>query len=380
MSPPLGIYAHVPFCARRCSYCDFFVVVGAGPGTERRLAAALRRELEIAAAQGLGGRPADTLYFGGGTPSRLPAGEVAELLSAVRALFDWRPPGEVTLEANPEGLDERKLAGLRRAGVNRLSLGAQTLDPRALRSLGRLHGPSEVHAAARAARAAGFDNLSFDLICGLPGAPVERLRADIEELLAHRPEHLSIYTLDMDKETPLKRAAEAGRTRLPGDEESMAALEAAAARLEQAGYERYEISNFALPGKRSAHNLKYWTDAEFLGVGPSAWSYLGGRRLRCVAHLERYLTAIEAGTIPVETEEAADPDRRLAEAVVMGLRLKAGIDLADCGRPHGRDAWSIYAERVRRLEREGWLETRGFRVRLTPRALPVANSIWAEFI
>jgi oxygen-independent coproporphyrinogen-3 oxidase len=379
-APPIGIYAHVPFCARRCSYCDFFVVVRAGEESERRLAAALRRDLEMAAAGGLAGRPADTLYFGGGTPSRLAPEEVESLLSATRALFAWAPPGEVTLEANPERLDARRLEALRRAGVNRLSLGVQTLEARALRALGRLHGAADVHAAARAARAAGFENLSFDLIAGLPGEPAGRLQADIEALLDHRPEHLSIYTLDLDKDTALKRAVEAGRARLPAEEETVESLEAAAALLERAGYDRYEISNFALPGRRSVHNLKYWTDGEFLGVGPSAWSYLDGRRQRRAADLAEYVAAVEGGTIPLAVDEPPDPDRRLAEAVVMGLRLLSGVDLAECGRAHGRDAWAIYSGRVRRLESEGWLETRGSRVRLTPRALPVANTVWAEFI
>ena len=378
---PLGIYVHVPFCPRRCSYCDFFVVAGAAPELERRLARALVGDLLLAAEHGLAGRAADTLYFGGGTPSRLTAAEVGAILTAARRSFNWHDAAEVTLEANPERLTPEHLGALRAAGVNRLSLGVQTLDGATLRSLGRLHGEEEVHAAARAARAAGFDNLSFDLICGLPGLEAGRWARDLERLVGeHAPEHVSVYTLEMDKQMPLRREVEAGRVRLPADEETMTAFESAARLLERLDYERYEVSSFARPGFRSAHNLKYWTDAPFLGIGPSAWSYLDGRRLRRAADVERYLGAVEAGEIPGEAADEDDPDRRLAEAVILGLRLREGVDLALCGRVHGKDAWAVYGERVRRLEAEGWLETSGDRVRLTPAALPVANAVWSEFL
>jgi len=378
---PLGVYVHVPFCARRCSYCDFFVVAGPAAGLERRLARALAEDIRLSARlQGLGGQPVDTLYFGGGTPSRLQAGEVARIVAAVREVFEWREPAEVTLEANPEGLDAPKLAALREAGVNRLSLGVQTLDDAALRALGRLHGEAEVHAAARAARRSGFSNLNFDLICGLPGLGLEPWIEGIERLLEHAPEHVSIYTLDMDKDTPLRRAAESGSTRLPAEERTLEAFEAGARVLEAAGYERYEVSNFARPGGRSRHNLKYWTDMRFLGVGPSAWSYLQGGRVRRVADLERYLAGVEASDPPCEPPERNDPDARLAEAVVLGLRLRDGVDLAERGREHGRDAWARYGETVRRLTEEGWIETSCGRIRLTPAALPVANEIWEQFI
>ncbi len=387
----MGIYAHVPFCSRRCTYCDFFVVTGAAPEAERRLARALERDLEISAAgrldggaaggaQALEGAPVDTFYFGGGTPARLAAEDVGRVLARARRLFDWREPAEVTLEANPESLDEPRLAALREAGVGRLSLGAQTLDEEALRALGRLHGESEVHASARAARRCGFEDLNFDLICGLPGLDPERFGQGLVRLLEHAPEHVSIYLLDMDTETPRRRAVEAGRAGLPPEDLTVETFAAAAQILQRAGYERYEVSNFALPGRRSRHNLKYWTDAPFLGIGPSAWSYLGGRRVRRVADLGRYLDGIEGGQAPCEPVEKDDPRRRLAEAVVMGLRLREGVDLEACGRAHGADALALYGERVRRLQSEGWLESAGGRVRLTPAALPVANSIWAEFI
>ena len=377
----LGIYAHVPFCARRCTYSDFFVVTGAGEAAERRLARALVADLHLSAQQGLAGSAADTLYFGGGTPSRLRPEEIRACLEAARQSFEWPSTGaEVTLEANPERLDERLLAAFREAGINRLSLGAQTLDEETLRSLGRLHGEAEVHAAARCARAAGFTNLNFDLICGLPGLVTGPWIEALGRLLEHAPEHLSIYQLDMDKQTPLRRAVEAGGATLPEDAVVVEAFEASTEALERAGYEQYEISNFARPGFRSLHNMKYWTGAPCLGVGPSACSYIGGRRPRRVGDLERYMTEIEAGRIPCDPVEELDADRRLAEAVVLGLRLREGIDLAACGAPHGRDAWHLFGDRVRCLEQEGWLEVSGSRIRLTRAALPVANEIWQQFL
>jgi oxygen-independent coproporphyrinogen-3 oxidase len=380
----LGIYVHVPFCSRRCSYCDFFVVTGAGGPLERRLARALVADLDLAAQHGLAGEPADTLYFGGGTPSRLRPEELGACVDAVRRLFDWRDSAaEVTLEANPEDLDEERLAAFLGRGVDRLSIGVQTLDEAALRALGRLHGEAEVHAAALAARRAGFANLSFDLICGLPGLGVRTWLEALERLLGHEPQHLSIYMLDMDKHTPLRQAVEAGRDALPEESVVLEAFAGAAEALEAAGYERYEISNFARPGFGSRHNLKYWRDVPFLGVGPSAWSYLEGRRFRRVADLPRYLAGVESGAMPCDPpgeHDGLDAERRLAEAIVLGLRLREGVDLAACGTPYGRDAWGLFGERVRRLEAEGWLDTSGGRVRLTRAALPVANEIWEQFL
>ncbi|MEE9219115.1 MAG: coproporphyrinogen-III oxidase family protein, partial [Acidobacteriota bacterium] len=306
---------------------------------------------------------------------------IAAVVAKVERCFGWSEPVEVTLEANPEDLGLKYLEAALEAGVNRLSLGVQSLDGSTLRALGRLHGTPEVHAAARAARGAGFRNLNFDLICGLPGqAPAEWAR-DVEVLIEeHDPEHVSVYMLDMDKQTPLALDAKAGRARLPCEDEVVEAFTHTARVLQRAGYERYEVSNFARPGFRARHNLKYWSDAPFLGVGPSAWSYLGARRLRRVADLERYLSAIEDSSIPYETIEPADPDRRLAEALIMGLRLCEGVDLAACGRRYDRDVWAIYGERIRRLQSDGWLESVGERLRLSAAALPVANSIWAEFL
>lgn len=377
----LGIYAHVPFCVRRCAYCDFFTLTDVSDGARSRLARALVRDLELAAQEGLQPRKVDTLYFGGGTPSRLDPGEIRAVVESVRRLFEWCDPAEVTLEANPEDLQVAHLEALRAAGVNRLSLGVQTLDGATLRALGRLHGEREVHAAARAAREAGFDNLNLDLICGLPGLERSKWVDQLGTLVdRHQPEHLSIYLLDMDKQTPLLGEVDAGRVQLPSDPEVLGAFEGSLELLDTAGYERYEISNFARPGYRCRHNLKYWLDESFLGVGPSAWSYIGGQRWRRVADLEEYLKAIDAGRIPNDSIEPVDPDRRLAEAVIMGLRLRDGIDLEACGRAHGRDAWAVYGERVRHLEEQGWLEQVRGRLRLTDTAMPVANSVWAEFL
>ncbi len=270
-----GIYVHVPFCARKCAYCDFYSVV-AGETAFDEFCALLAREMELfrAASPAEAARPADTVYFGGGTPTVLGTARLCALLSALRVRLPVGPGAEITVEANPGTVTEEGLAALRAAGFNRLSIGVQSFDPAALAVLGRIHGVEEVRAACRGARRARFSSVGFDLIFGIPGQTAAAWETDLERTVTFLPDHVSAYALAPEEGTPIHDALRRGALSLPPEEEVADMYEAARRILARAGYRRYEISNFARPGRECRHNMKYWRREEYVGLGPSAHGLL----------------------------------------------------------------------------------------------------------
>lgn len=379
---PLGIYLHAPFCVSHCTYCDFYTRAYAGEGPLGRFAEALVAEIGVsAAALEIAGRRVDSIYFGGGTPSLLEAAQISRLLAALRSVFAVEPGVEVSLEANPESVGTEKLEAFRRAGVNRLSLGVQSFAPAILASLGRAHIAERAAQAFEEARSAGFDNLSLDLMLALPGQSPEIVREDLRQVLALRPDHVSAYLLEMDKETVLRARIERGELPAVSQDEAADLYEIMRSGLTAGGYLHYEISNFALPGKRSRHNLKYWTDEPFAGFGPSAWSYLAGRRWRVAPDLEGYLQAVEQGKAPHRETGEADPRARLQEALFAGLRLVEGVDLDHLARAYGvPDPLGSRRAAVLDLAETGFVSLQGPCLRLLPRSYCVANEIFAVFV
>lgn len=378
MREPLGVYLHIPFCASRCSYCDFATLAGA----EQRIPAylsALRREVRGWCAARGGRERADTVFFGGGTPSLIPASEVARLLRTLRRGLEVLPGAEITLEANPESLTRRRLAAYRRAGINRLSLGVQSFRDRLLTGLERAHDAARARGAARLVREAGLA-LSLDLIFGLPGQDLDDWRADLEEAVALRPEHLSAYLLETDHDTPLARDLASGRVRAPDPDLAARQLRLARSTLTRAGFRHYEISNFARPGHASRHNLKYWSDQPFVGFGLSSHSYLKGERRANPRELGRYLRDVEDGCYGGSLVEACDPERRLQEALFTGLRRLSGVSLRRLARRYGEGRLARHRPALEDLLEKGLLRRRGERVRLAARALPVANEVFARFV
>lgn len=403
---PLGVYVHVPFCPARCAYCDFTAYVYR-PDLAAGFAADVLREAELLAAQpGVRGRRAGTLYFGGGTPTVLPAEELAELAAGLRRLFGLGvaggaegaagPEPEVTVEANPETVDARGLGRLRAAGFNRLSLGLQAWDDRLLSLMGRRHTAADFLRAYRAARRAGFANVSVDVMYGLPGQTLAGWRETLERVVALGPEHVSAYSLQVEEGTALARWLREGRLAaagggggrrrgtagfaLPGEEEVAAMYALARAFLAASGYEQYELSNFARPGYRSRHNQVYWRNGDYLGLGPGASSHLGGRRWTNERRLDRYRAALAAGRLPVAEAEALGREREMSDTVILGLRLLEGVPLADFRRRFGVDLLDAYGPAVRELRRLGLVEVEGGRLRLTAAALPVANQAFVRFL
>ncbi len=379
----LGLYLHVPFCVALCRYCTFTRCV-TDPGLERRYVSALAREIRagLAPAAPVTGPPpaADTIYFGGGTPSLFDPSDIAELIRACRETFDVDAGAEVTLEANPETLTADRLAGYRAAGVNRLSLGVQSLIDAELSRLGRIHDQACARQAFDAARRAGFDNISLDLMLGLPGQSAADLRVSVGALADLGPEHASVYILEIYPQSPL--AAEIARqhwTRVSDDEAADMYLETMAS-LEAAGYEQYEISNLARPGRCSRHNLKYWTDGAWAGFGCGAHSTVGDERWNNVLSVPEYLARVEEGGSPVAERRRRTGTERVEEAMFMGLRLARGVSLARIRADYGLDVVARWGSRLAVFEEAGLLERDEHRLRLTRRGMLLANDVMSAFI
>lgn len=331
-----GLYIHFPYCLSRCPYCDFAVTI-AKVTPEERYAKAVVRELALRRSADEAPRALDSIFFGGGTPSLWSPRWVAHVLDAVAGAYALADDVEISLEANPEATDLERWRGLRQAGVNRLSLGVQSFDGEVLRALGRQHDAAKARLAVAQARAAGFDNLSIDLIFGAQGQTVAQARRDAEEVVALSPEHVSAYTLTLERESlavevPLARQLRRGEVTLPREEEIVAMGNALREALTPAGYARYEVSNYAKPGFQSRHNALYWTGGEYQALGAGAVGMLcGGPRegSRFFNHrsAEKYLAAVEAGRLPESEREALDAQALFTERLSMGLRLASGVDL-----------------------------------------------------
>jgi oxygen-independent coproporphyrinogen-3 oxidase len=375
-----GIYIHIPFCPQKCHYCDFnSYPLGSQPTqpyvdalvTEIRSAAPLVKGLP---------EPFATVFFGGGTPTTLEPTQFRQILSAVRETLPLDVDAEITTEANPGTVDRAKLSGVRESGVNRLSLGVQALDDRLLRTLGRVHDVGRVHDSVEAARAAGFDNLSLDLMFGLPGQSPEDWSATLEGTLSFGVEHLSIYSLIVEPGTAFWSWRERGGLPLPEEEAELGMYELALRRTREEGYSQYEVSNFAKPGRQCRHNLVYWRNEPYLGFGAGAVSYWGGVRRTNVLRPAAYVERVTAGADLVVSSEEATPLQSLGETMMLGLRLLEGVDVREVTNRHGIDPCQQYAGHVSRMTQAGLLALEDHRLRLTPSGLPVANSIWAGFV
>lgn len=366
-----GLYVHVPFCRSKCRYCGFYSVPTAGRETGR-LVAALLRELEQYDGIGF-----CTAYVGGGSPTALPA---EQLIGLVRRIGERSPQvEEFTVECNPGQVDAELLAGLRRAGVNRLSFGAQSFRAAELELLGRGHTVEEIGRAVELAKRAGFDNVGLDLIFAIPGSTLADWQYSVEAAIGLDVQHISAYSLSFEPGTTFDVWHQSGRLAPVDEELDRAMYEWVIERLKQAGLEQYEISNFARPGFECRHNLGYWANRPYVGIGPGAASYWQGSRLTHDSDVERYVVAVESGgAVPgeVRTVDAADA---ACETAVLNLRTRAGIDLAVFQHKTGRDALRIFAEPIRRYHALGLMEVADRSVRLTEQALPIADSILCDF-
>ncbi len=318
-----GLYIHLPYCRSICPYCDF-VKSPLHRAEPERLLRALAREWELARAADAWGRPR-TIYVGGGTPTALDADTLARFLGWIGRAWDLGRVREFTAEANPEGLDEEKLAILLRGGVNRLSLGVQSLEPAALKALGRIHTAETALRAVALARGAGFRNISVDLMYGVPGETREGFRDAVERLVSLRVPHVSAYPLQLEEGTPLHAKAGRGAVTVPGEEDVLERYTHLVRSLADAGYGHYEVSNFALPGYRSRHNEGYWTRRPYLGLGPGSHSFDGRARWSNDDSIARYFERLEAGALPREGGHEITATEAAEEAIFLGLRRSRGL-------------------------------------------------------
>ena len=379
---PLGVYLHSPFCVSHCTYCDFYTRAFAGALQVRTFTAVLAEGVRISAEDlQVTGRRVDTLYFGGGTPSLMEPADLETVIGSLQHAFRVDPEAEFSLEANPESVTPEKLRAFRSLGINRLSLGVQSFEPSILETLGRAHTARRAMEAFEEARSAGFENISFDLMLALPGQSRDIVRRDLKTSIQLKPDHLSAYLLEMDKESALRARIERGELKPPTEDEAAELYELCRAAVARSGFHHYELSNFARRGRECRHNLKYWTDRPFVGFGPSAWSYLDGRRFREAADLEGYLEATRRGVPPRREEMKGGAEARMDEAIFAGLRLVEGIDLADVGRAYGvDDPLGERRQAILDLEEAGFVRLEGSRLRLTRRGYPIANEVFGVFV
>jgi len=371
-----GIYIHIPFCKSRCSYCDFATGLYQTDSAERYVQA-LIVDLQTTRVDALA-RGVDTVYFGGGTPSMLSPIQLEKILAAVHSRFQIDSKAEITIEINPGSVTKTKLKEFRKLGINRASFGAQTFHDDELARLGRSHNAGDTLRTFEYLRAADFDNLSFDLIAGLPGQTMVQWQENVERSLGLRPEHLSFYLLEVHSNTPLAQHIERGLQPKPDDDLAAEMYKWMLERACDAGYEHYEISNLCLPGFESRHNTKYWQGDAYYGFGCSAHSFDGGSvRWSNERDVAAYVNAIENRQTPIVEQTQLSDNERRAEAVFLGMRLMRGINVGEYRRLFGVDIRSRYDQDLSKFSEAGLIEFNGDVLRLTRAGAVMSNEVFA---
>ena len=374
---PLGLYIHVPFCRSRCHFCAFYLEIYRDDRAQSFLTA-LSREMQLhVAQQPLGGRRLDSVYFGGGTPTALRTEDLCDILSGVRTNFGLTRDAEITIEAHPDTVAVEGLRALSAAGFNRISFGVQSLDEKELTQIGRPVLSDTTHKAVASARQAGFTNINLDLMYGLPGQTLDSWLGTVDHALALEPTHLSCYALTVENNTRLIVDIRRGTRDNPEELLQNAMENEAARRLAGAGFHHYEISNYSRPGYTCRHNRLYWENGEYLGMGPSAQSYLAGDRFGNIDDLDAYEDRLANGVLPIVDRESLGAEQRRREAVVFGLRLIDGVPTASLPIHEEQRDWT---EKITRLIDDGYLETAGDRVKLTATGRRFADSIAVDLL
>jgi oxygen-independent coproporphyrinogen-3 oxidase len=376
----LGLYVHIPFCRRKCPYCDFYSVTFADQAQLQAYTERLCFEIS-ACSEDYRGKPVDSIYFGGGTPSLLKPAQIGTVINTMASRFTLLKDLEITMEINPATVNRSSLEACKTAGINRVSLGLQSLQDKELRVLGRIHSAAAARKAITAADAAGFHNLSFDLIYGIPGQTITAWMQTLQEAVSFQPQHISIYLLQLESQVPMARAIARGELVLPAEEDIEAMYYQAIDYLHDKGIVQYEISNLALDGYLCRHNLRYWQFGEYLGFGAAAVSRLGGRRWMNAADVDAYMAGgpnrAEAAQIVLEDME---PRQQAQEAIIMGLRLTNGLNVEAFRRRFGISLLQEFRPVVERFTSSGLLELDHGWLRLTKAGLLVSNQVLCCFV
>jgi len=371
-----GLYIHVPLCISRCRYCDFYKET-----PDRWLGDGYFLEcLELELARLPEAFAPDTVFIGGGTPTALEPERYAAMIDLIRRRIDLSNVVEFSSEANPGTLTPEKLSVMKAGGINRVSIGVQSFNDKALRMLGRIHSAEQAVQGYRMLRDAGFDNVNIDLIQSIPDMTPEDVLDDARKVVELGPEHIAYYNLIYEPGTPMTRARDAGRIIPPGDDEEADNYFAVRNLLQEAGYGQYEISNFSRPGKQCLHNILYWQGGEYFGCGPSAHSHWHGRRFGNIHSLRDWCSRLKNGACPYDEIETLPPPEKARETLVMWLRMTEGVDLAEFKSLTGHDIDELCGGSIEHFIAEGLLERSGFRLRLSPKALFVCNSVFSELV
>ena len=368
----IGVYVHIPYCVSKCRYCDFCSFPPSTAPERGAYVSALLREMESYQGREIA---VNTVFIGGGTPSLLEPSELSLIMNRIRDIFRLSPECEITIEANPGTLTEEKLSAYKVLGINRLSMGLQSIHENELKKLGRIHTYSDLTESYEAARRCGFDNINLDLMYGLPSQTPESFSASLDAVASLAPEHISVYGLILEEGTPFWDARES--LELPDEDTELRMYELAAECLAKHGYMHYEISNYALPGRESRHNLKYWENKSFIGVGVAAYSSYGGRRYGNFAGIDEYLSENPTQYV---TEEATDAESSAYEYVMLGLRLSDGISLSEYERKYSTDFLLSRRERILELVKGGYMSLGNDRLALTEKGFYVSNSILTDLL
>lgn len=371
-----GIYVHIPFCLKKCDYCDFFSVPcdrSSVPENEYLDAVLKQIERDIGS-QGIEGREVASVYFGGGTPSLMSPAFFTTLLNSLRRRFQLRADAEVSCEVNPKTADVEWFKGARRAGITRASIGVQSFDDGLLSKLGRVHTAEDAMQAVAEAQDAGFDSVGIDLMFGIPGETVRMLEDDVRTAMTFQPEHISAYQLTVEEGTPLALAT--GGVHPISDDELLEQMRIVARMIERGGWKRYEISNYAKPGFECRHNMNYWRYGEYLGLGAGATSFLSARRWTQVRDMTEYMR----GTGERAESEEIDVETQMAEFCFLGLRTADGIDGGDFERRFDREFDQTYGDIELELTRDGLVLRSQGRIMLSPRGIELSNQVFERFL
>ena len=370
----ISLYIHIPLCVKKCAYCDFASFSGR-MGQRDRYVQAVCREIRAQAAF-FGRRSVATIFFGGGTPTLLSGRQVQTIMDTIREGFDVLLDAEISMEGNPGTLNMENLRAYRQAGVNRLSLGVQSMDDELLAAIGRIHTAKEAEIAVQMAREAGFDNINLDLMYGLPGQTPMQWKETLQKAIALAPDHLSCYSLILEEGTPLYDSVQQGACAPLPDEDEMERMDAFTMRLTcEAGYCQYEVSNFAKEGKRCRHNIVYWECLPYLGVGLNAHSDMDGRRFYNPEGWEGYLVMAESSEFSREQEGNSTKEERMFERMMMGLRQTRGVDAARFARDFGKEIVQVWPETIAEMKGRNLLDSNNERIFLTERGMQVMNGV-----
>ena len=376
----LGIYIHIPFCRTKCAYCDFYSFIPGNEEIYERYADALIKHME-AYRDAARDRMPDSVYIGGGTPTAMPIEQLLRIIKAVKRNFNLSKTTEFTVEVNPKTADIKTFRRLRRAGVNRISIGLQSADIQELRSLTRTHSRSDFEECFKDARAAKIQNISVDLMFGIPNQTVQSLLSSVDYLTRLHPDHISLYDLKIEEGTPLARIAQ--RLSFPDEDTEFEMYKEAIRMLEKRGYKQYEISNFARPGKMSRHNLKYWNCEEYLGFGPGAYSYFNSTRFSFVRNIEAYIKGVNDPMSRLNLTEGLEEisgRAQLGEYIMLRFRLNEGVSLSEVARRYGVDFSALYGKKAEKYIKYGYMERKGDMVFLTTAGMFISNYILSDLL